>query len=451
VDPATEELADAIVAAALRRIRMEPPPLDGSRPASELREETGETITEEGIGGERALELFEDVLARACTTFSHPRNFLGVPSAPTHEAVLFDLVTSAHSIQGGAWLAGAGAIFAENQVIDWLAGLTGFPETAAGTFVQGGTLGILSALVAARARAQADQEGGPAPARIATSADAHFATAEAASVMGCELLALPVDADRRLTASALEQALDGPEGEGLFAVVASAGSTLCGAVDDLAGLGRVCRERGIWLHIDGSYGLPAILVESTRPLFDGIELADSFVVNPHKWLFAPYDASALVYRDGADATRAHAWSAPFLEVLQPPSEAAGESFDPKHYAIHLSRRARGLPLWFSLAAHGTKAIAAGVESCIEVTRAAAERIRDSERLELFTEPALSVLVFRRRGWGMQDYVALHHRLREAELAVFAPTEIEGEALARLCVINPATTLADVEVVLDAMA
>jgi glutamate/tyrosine decarboxylase-like PLP-dependent enzyme len=222
-------------------------------------------------------------------------------------------------------------------------------------------------------------------------------------------------------------------------------------VDDLAGLAEVCREHHLWLHVDGAYGLPGMLVEGKRPLFDGIELADSFEVDPHKWLFAPYDASALVYRDGEDGARAHTWSAPFLHALEPDSEDAADRFDPKHYAIHLSRRARGLPLWFSLAAKGTNAVAAGVEHCIEVVRRAADEVRRRDHLELVLEPTLSVLLFRRTGWTMDDYVALHHRLRDSELAVFAPTEIEGEPLARVWVINPATSLADVEIVLDAMA
>jgi L-2,4-diaminobutyrate decarboxylase len=193
-----------------------------------------------------------------------------------------------------------------------------------------------------------------------------------------------------------------------------------------------------------------MLVEELRPLYAGIELADSFEVDPHKWLFAPYDASALVYRDGADGARAHTWSAPLLAALEPDAASTSDRFDPKHFAIHLSRRARGLPLWFSLAAHGTGAIAEAVANTVEVVRRAAEEVERREGLELFMEPVLSVLLFHRVGWDMDDYIVLHRQLRAEQRAVFAPTEIDGKPLARLCVINPATTLADVEVVLDAM-
>lgn len=450
-DDNTERLAQEIVELALERIRMSPPPLDGPRKASVLQQVVGETVTPKGIGAEKALQLFFNVLARSCTTLSHPRNFAAVPSAPTNEAVLFDLMVSAASIFGGAWAGGAGAIFAENQVLKWLADEAGFPETAGGTFVQGGTLGILSALVAGRAKAQAARPGeAPRVWKIAVSAEAHFATAESARVMGCELLVLPVDENHRVTGGLLREALTGADTDGLFAVVASAGTTNLGVIDDLDGIAQVCEERGLWFHVDGAYGFPGILAPSTRQLFKGIARADSFVVDPHKWLFSPYDACALVYRDIEDGSRAHSYSDVYITALHPDPVDPREEFDPKNYAVQLSRRVRGLPLWFSLAANGTEAYATAVEKTLAVVRAAAEEIRRRDYLDLLMEPTLTVIIFRRIGWQMDDYLALNKRLLTSGIAWFMPTLLDGEPVARLISVNPGTTLGDYNTVLDAM-
>ena len=151
-DASTEALTDAIVRYAVDRVRLDPPPLDGPRTAAELRALAGATVTPEGIGGLEALRIFGDVLAPACISVDHPRFLSFVPAAPTDASILFDLVVGASSIYGGSWLEGAGAVFAENEALRWLADLAGLPGSAGGVFVSGGTAGNLSALIAARWR-----------------------------------------------------------------------------------------------------------------------------------------------------------------------------------------------------------------------------------------------------------------------------------------------------------
>ncbi len=188
---------------------------------------------------------------------------------------------------------------------------------------------------------------------------------------------------------------------GLCAVVASAGSTNAGAIDDLAGIADVCAELGVWLHVDGAYGLAALASDTRRSAFTGIERSDSFIVDPHKWLFGPYDSCALLYRDPALARRAHSQSADYLDVINERND-----WNPADYAVHLSRRARGLPMWFSLAVHGTDAYGDGDRSCsgVDCGQTVAE-IRQRPELELVVEPDLSVLLFRRLGWNDADYLA----------------------------------------------
>jgi L-2,4-diaminobutyrate decarboxylase len=232
----------------------------------------------------------------------------------------------------------------------------------------------------------------------------------------------------------------------VFAVVATAGTTNLGEVDDLAGVADVCAERGLWLHVDGAYGLAALCAPSARPLFDGIERADSLIVDPHKWLFAPFDSCALIYREPALGRAAHRQQAGYLDALYVDDDA----FNPSDYGVHLTRRARGLPFWFTLAVHGTDAFAAAVEHTLAVTRAGAEEIGRRSELELVVEPELSVLAFRRLGWQAGDYERWAADLRASGTAFVLPTTHEGETIVRLALVNPTTTLEDLRIVLNTM-
>jgi L-2,4-diaminobutyrate decarboxylase len=443
-DEDTEELARAIMAYARGRI-VNPVPLDGPAPAVELARRAGQTITPDGIGGEEALRVWAEVLAPATISTDHPAFLAFVPGAPTKASVLFDLVISASSTYAGSWLEGAGAVWAENETLRFLADLAGLPASAGGVFVSGGTAGNLSALVAARNTASAQRSRRPARWTIAAGDTAHSSVASAARVMDVDVLEVPTDERGRLTGAALRETLGRSAPDGLFAVVASAGSTNAGVVDDLAGVGEVCAERDLWFHVDGAYGGAGLLAPSVRPLFDGIERADSFIVDPHKWLFAPFDACALLYRDAALGRTAHVQEASYLDSLNATAE-----WNASDYAHHLTRRARGLPLWFSLATYGTDTYREALEAVLEVTRATAEEIRRHPELELVMEPELSVVLFRRTGWGPDDYEAWWRRVLDAQIAFVQPTSWQGEKVARLCFVNPKTTIDHVRAVLGTM-
>ena len=444
----TDRLAQAVIDYACRRMRLDPVPLDGPKPLAELTELAGQTITTEGLGGEAALKLFDDVLSKACISVDHPRYLSFIPAAPTEAASLFDLVVGASSIYGGSWLEGAGAVYAENQALRWIADLAGLPAGAGGVFVQGGTLGNLSALVAARHDALASR-GGKRPERwvVACSAEAHSSIAHAASVMDIDILSVPVDERGRLTGAALEAALASHGREDVFAIVATGGTTNFGIVDDLAGVASVAAAREIWFHVDGAYGVAALAAPSVRPIFDGIERADSLIVDPHKWLFAPFDACALIYRDPEKGRAAHTQSAGYLDVIT----SKVDEWNPSDYAYHLSRRARGLPFWFSLATHGTQAYTDAIEGTLAVAREAADEIRARPYVELLREPDLSVVVFRRIGWTSAQYYDWSERLMAAHYAFVTPSAHDGETITRFAIVSPRTTVADISGILDTMA
>jgi len=284
---------------------------------------------------------------------------------------------------------------------------------------------------------------------VAASAEAHSSVVSAAQVMDVEVLEVPVDDTGRMTGALLAEALEaeaaGP-GRSVFAVVASAGTTNLGLIDDLAGVADVAADHHLWFHVDGAYGGAGLAAPSIRPLYQGIERADSFVVDPHKWLFAPYDCAALVYRQPALARAAHTQHAGYLEALQ----AGPGEWNPSDFAVHLTRRARGLPFWFSLATHGTTAYSQAVERTLAVARYAEAQVRYRPHLELVAEPQLSVVAFRRVGWSPADYTEWSARLLAEGTAFMMPTTHHGEVVTRLAVVNPLTTEADIDVVLDTL-
>ena len=229
-----------------------------ARPASELAAAAGRSVTAAGIGGTEALRVFRDILVPATRSQEDPMNLAYVPSAPTRAAVAFDLVTSAANVFAGLWEAGAGAIYAENEALGWIIELLGWPASAGGCFVSGGTIGNLSALTAARHAALARRGERPAGGwRLACTADAHSSVRAAARVLDVGIVEVTEDARGHLTGEALGEAL-GERPDDVFAVVASAGTTNAGLVDDLASVAATCRQHGVWLHVDGAYGGAAL-------------------------------------------------------------------------------------------------------------------------------------------------------------------------------------------------
>ncbi len=420
-------------------------PKSTARSASDLARETGSTITARGIGGHRALSIFDEVLAPATRAQDDPMNLAYIPAAPTRAAVAFDAATSAANIFGGIWETGAGAVFAENEALAWLISLLRWPSSAAGVFVSGGTMGNLSALHAARASARRHR-GRPASGwKLACATSAHSSIRSAADVLDVDIVDVPVDGAGRLTGAALRARLGELEDPtSVFAVVASAGSTNEGIVDDLASLADACGELGVWLHVDGAYGGAGLCAPSVRHAFAGIERADSMVVDPHKWLFAPYDCCALIYRDGAAGRAAHTQTASYLDVID------REAPNPCDLAIHLSRRARGLPFWFSLATHGTDRYVQAVEQTLTIARQVAAAIAADPRLRLLREPDLTVLLFERVGWDETRYRAWSRRMALDGVILCLPTAFEGRIVLRLAFVNPATRAEDVIAVLTKM-
>ncbi|WP_395244835.1 pyridoxal phosphate-dependent decarboxylase family protein [Agromyces sp. MMS24-K17] len=442
-------IVDLVLDYSRRRILSNDTPLDKPAPPAELARLAGPTVTEAGLGADRALSIFEHVLAPACITTDHPQYLSFIPVAPTKAATAFDLVVSASALYGGSWLEGAGAVHAENEVLTWLANEFGLPAGAGGVFVQGGTLGNLSALVAAReeAKRRFDERGEAYPPRwkVVCGAEAHSSIASAARIMDVEAVPVAHDEGGVLRGDAVAAAL-AEHGASVFAVVATGGSTNFGIVDDLAGVAEAVRGHDVWFHIDGAYGLAAMLSPLVRDRFRGVEQADSVIVDPHKWLFAPFDACALIYRDPAAGRRAHTQHAEYLDTLTDSAE-----WSPSDYAAHLTRRARGLPTWFSLATYGAAAYRDAITSSIELAHRVAAEIERREGFTLVRQPQLAVVVFERDGWTKADYDQWSLRLLEDQQAFVTPSSHAGRTNARFAILNPTTTFEHLTAILDTMA
>jgi len=440
----TAALREHILTYARTRMGYETPPLDSPQTLEWLRENAGQTITPEGLGGMRALGVFADVLAPSTISTDHPGYLSFIPTAPTEASTLFDLVVSASSIYGGSWLEGAGAVYAENQVLSWLAAEVGLPESAGGVFVQGGTFGNLSALVVARD--VAERKHGKQNWALIASEESHSSLKAVAKVMGVEVVkaAAPTGS---LKKPELLAAIKEAHAEGLkiFALVGTAGTTNFGIIDDLSAIAEVAKELDVWFHVDGAYGLAGILSPKHKQLYAGIEQADSFIVDPHKWLFAPFDACALVYREPSLARAAHTQHGEYLETLNEKDE-----FNPSDYAFNLTRRVRGLPLWFSMATHGVARYREAVEQNINLAHQIAAEIERRDYLKLVREPQLSVVVFERVGWEKADYDHWSEKLLHAGFAFVVPSSHKGKVNTRFAIVNPTTKYEDLKKILDSM-
>ncbi len=456
VDRTTDAMVRSVLAYAENRLRMDPVPLDrATLPAPDLHSRLRGVIRDRGRSPDEVLAIYASVIAPSVISADSPR-FLGfIPAAPTKASLLFDMLVSCASIQGISWLEASGAIAAENSVLRLIADEAALPGGAGGCFVSGGSAGNLSALAVARETAK-ERLGAAAAGRrlrVVVGTDAHSSIVNTLRLL--EMDALVVDTpDHRLTARTVQAAIDAAGGDlgDVAAIVCTSGTTNAGIIDDLAGVGAIARKRGWWFHVDGAYGGAGIFAPSLKARFDGLGQADSFILDPHKWLFTPFDCCALIYRDPELARATHTQDASYLDVIHGDVSHRPEGeWNPTDYAHHLTRRARGLPLWFSLAVNGVDAYREAIEVAARLARETAALIESIPHLDLIREPDLGIVLFRRRGWAPGDYDAWARALHDGEIAFIPPTKWEGETVGRFAFLHPHTTMGLVREILDRTA
>ncbi len=360
----------------------------------------------------------------------------------------------------------------EEQALDWLVELCGLPAGMKGVFSSGGSTANLVALGAARQWALEQRGVDPAgdglgglELAVYTSTQAHHTVQRSAGVLGIgrsQVRTVPTDAELRLDADALDAAMTADVAHGVLpvAVVAAAGTTNTGAVDPLRRCGEIAKKHGAWFHVDGAYGLPGILDERVAPLYDGLELADSAITDPHKWLNAPTGIAATFVRDRSILHRAFTQeAADYLEGAFTPDDVQ-VSLDSMgipyfDFGVELSSPVRGVLVWSILRELGADGVQARVVQDNDFARHVAHRASEHPRLELLLDPVLSICVFRYLPADDVSEVAVDavnreilRRLARETRFVVSSTIVHGQFALRPCFINPRTSLADVDAFVD---
>jgi len=378
-----------------------------------------------------------------------PRWFGFVGSSGLEIGVLGDLLSATYDINLA--IGTDAATLVERQALRWVGELVGYPGQG-GSFTSGGMLSNLTALTAARERALPGSRRrgiSGTPATIYCSSEAHYSIVRAAEVLGLgsdAVRSVPIDANRRARPEDVADAIDADRAAGItpIAVVASAGTTLTGAVDPIAGLADVCASRGVWLHVDGAYGLPAAAAPSTKALFAGLDRADSVSVDAHKWLYLPKACSVVLVRDKASLVEAFAHDESYILHDEDERHAVDTT-------LEYSRPFRALKLWLALRVHGLAAFQAAIERNLSEARLFADLVKERPELELLGEPELSVVPFRHVATGRD--LDVHNRALAAALrgdgrVYVSGADIDGTACLRPCFVNFRTSDDDVRVLRD---
>jgi len=401
-----------------------------------------------------ALEVLEDARRGLDESIAQtrPRYFAFVASSGLPMGVIGDLLASCFDANLAVWAAAATEI--EDQAVRWVAELLGFPA-GAGAFTSGGTISNMTALAAARERAipGSRRRGlGGVSATLYCSDEAHYSIERAAEILGLgseNVRSLPIDGDRRLPPEAVAEAIRSDRAAGRIpvAVVATAGTTLTGAVDPIDALADVCEEEGVWLHVDGAYGLPAATAPSTAHLFVGLDRADSVTLDAHKWLFLPKACGVLLVRRREDLF--HAFS--HEESYIPHERTSAHMVD---ITLEYSRPFRALKLWLAFRAHGAQAFRDAVEDNVRQARLLHDLVVARDGLEpLCGPPPLSIVPFRHLGGAdlNEHNAALVRTLQDDGRVWVAPATIDGKIGLRPCFVNFRTTDDDVRVLVDVAA
>jgi aromatic-L-amino-acid decarboxylase len=409
------------------------------------------TAPEQGIGFDAALtELAERVLPYHARE-PHP-HFLGyVPSIPTFPAVLGDWLATGYNFFAGVWPIASGPNELELVVLDWFRQWLGMPNGTGGLLTSGGSTATLMAVVAARHARVGDDVSLLPRLTLYTSTQAHSAVVRAAWMAGISrenVRVLPTDDAWRLRADTVRDAVtaDRAAGRVPFLVVASAGTTNTGAVDDLSAIGELCARESLWLHVDAAYGAFAGLAPRGSALLRGIERADSVVLDPHKWLFVPFECGCLLARDPASLKAAFHIFPEYLKDVAPGEEEINFA----DYGEQLTRYARALKIWLSVRTFGLAPIREMIERGIQLAEYTESLVRREPSLEVLSPAQLGIFCFRAHPEGIEgaELDALNERVNarvnEQGRFLISSTRVNGAFSLRVCTHNWRTSEADID-------
>src|SRR5580700_133006 len=410
--------------AVLRPLMRKPPPAQSVSP-----DEIFETMRR---------DIFSNMM-----NVGHPRHFAFVPVPSNFVSVMADALSSGFNVFSGSWLAGSGSVALELAVIDWLRQWCGLPDTAGGLFVSGGSMANLTAIVAARHAKLNDRIAG---AVVYYSDQTHSSVDRAWRVAGFlpeQIRKIPSDAQFQLPLDELARRIAEDRAAGLrpFAVVANAGTTNTGAIDPLPEIAALSKANDLWMHVDGAYGAAAVLCDRGRGLLEGLELADSLSLDPHKWLFQSMECGCVLLRDAGILKSTYRIMPEYLaDVHRNASEV-----NPCDYGIQLTRTFRALKLWMSIQYFGLDAFRVAMERGFELAEFAESKLRAMPGWEIVTPAQMGIVTFHH---PEADYEKIHNAMLTDGFALATSTVLKGRTVLRFCMINPRTTEEDIERTLD---
>jgi glutamate/tyrosine decarboxylase-like PLP-dependent enzyme len=421
----------------------QPVAFTGSR--AELESLLREPLPETGRDPAAVIErLTRHVFTNMCHV-DHPRFFAFVPSPGNFIGAMADALVAGINPFVGTWLAGSGPAEIELVTVDWLRELCGMPETAGGLFVSGGSMANLTALAVAREQKLGDEIG---RGTVYYSDQTHSSADRGLAVLGFrprQLRRIASDEQFRLPLDALQSAVEEDRAAGMIpcCVIANAGTTNTGAVDPIGELARFCGEHGLWLHADGAYGAAAMLSTRGRVALEGIGLADSLSLDPHKWLFQPFESGCVILRDRKllrDTFR-------ILPDYLRDAHHLREEVHFCDYGVQLTRGFRALKLWMSFQVFGAAAFRSAIDRGFELAEVAERRLRESGRWEILSPAQMAIVAFRHAGDDALN-ARLAAELKASGYAFLSTTTLRGRTALRLCTINPRTTPDDILETID---
>jgi aromatic-L-amino-acid decarboxylase len=405
-----------------------------------------EPAPEHGIEFEAVLEQLERDVLRNTMHVNHPRFFAYVPGPSNFVSAMADALISGYNVFAGTWISGSGPAAVELAVIEWLRAACGFPNGAGGLFVSGGTMANLTALAVARHVVLGDRLDG---ATVYFSDQAHSSLEKALRLISLpsgNVRKIACDANYRLPVRELARVIekDRAEGKRPFCVIASAGTTNTGAIDPLGELSRLCKDQRLWLHVDGAYGAASVICNRGRELLAGIEMADSLSLDPHKWLFQPFEIGCVLVRELVHLRDT------FLilpEYLKDTHQYSAE-FNFTDHGLQLTRGFRALKLWMSIKVFGMAAFRAAVERGFELAEFTEAQLRKMTGWEIVTPAQMGIVCFRYEEADDAAHLRLVQSILKDGFALITSTVLQGRTVLRTCTINPRTTEADIEDTLD---
>ena len=388
------------------------------------------------------LELLAEVALKNQQHGDHPRYFARVPGPSSYPAVLGEWLATGMQSVASSWGGGSGPTAVEIIACEWLRDAIGLAPSCEGVLLSGGSMAnITGALTARHLRGEGV---------IYLTDQTHASIRRGLLAMGQPADAIRVlesDARFRLCPEALQASITADLTRGLrpLMVVATVGTTNTGAVDDLPAIADICTEHGIWLHVDGAYGGPAALCDRGRAVMPGLDRADSFVVDPHKWLFQPYDIACLFVREPGALEQTFAMYPEYL------ADVTGSAVDMHNRSLELTRRGRGIKLWLTLRAYGLQTLGRAIDRGIGLAEYAQQVIEVDHRLQIVTPAQLGIITFASPSASDAEHARAAARLTADGFAAVTSTVLSGRTVLRMCIINPRTTTTDIDGTIERLA